>query len=546
MAALILPSRRGVQPQHPVEVDWSNPLTSGLVLDIGANTALRDVVSGRAPSWTAGAAEYTSNKYGRAVNFAADVVSFGDVEFFPSSTATFLIVDKPATLTQAAGLVNKRLSASSQHSFSIGYNYNSSSELCIDIGSATGSAVAISYRFSLSKFSTNGNIIAVVIDVSAGSGAKVRLFVNGVEETSKTVAIDTVLAAIPNTTAPFELGRVNNGAIYYTGHISKVAAWSRALSASECKAISADVWQLSSRSNRGIYFLPSDAGGGATAYSLTASHGIYTLTGQDAGLTYTAGAQSYSLTVDHGSYSLSGQDATLTYAPGSGAYSLIAEAGVYSLSGQDALTTVGRNLAVETGSYALSGQSAGLVFGRRMAADVGAYAFTGQDAALTFTGANAYSLTAEPGLYSIDGQDADISTTATAPSGGRGFTFQKWKPKLWWVRKPRSLDEEEAEEKLEAAAQAIAKVAAKQIKRIKPGQPVAVTKPQKAEVREAIAPLVADMPGFDWVGVYKAILERLAQEKAEQEREALRMAQIEIERIRQIDDEEVLMLLMEI
>jgi hypothetical protein len=128
----------------------------------------------------------------------------------------------------------------------------------------------------------------------------------------------------------------------------------------------------------------------------------------------------------------------------------------------------------------------------------------------------------------------------------RGFTFQKWKPKLWWVRKPRSLDEEEAEEKLEAAAQEIAKVAAKQIKRIKPGQPVAVTKPQKAEVREAIALLVADMPGFDWVGVYKAIIERLAQEKAEQEREALRMAQIEIERIRQIDDEEVLMLLMEI
>ena len=183
-----------------------------------------------------------------------------------------------------------------------------------------------------------------------------------------------------------------------------------------------------------------------------------------------------------------------------------------------------------------------------LTAETGAYTLDGIDAGLTYTsnGPTNYTLTCETGSYSIDGGDANFLVNGVASVASRGFTFQKWKPKLWWVRKPRSLDEEEAEEKLEAAAQEIAKVAAKQIKRIKPGQPVAVTKPQKAEVREAIAPLVAEMPGFDWVGVYKAILERLAQEKAEQEREALRMAQIEIERIRQIDDEEVLMLLMEL
>lgn len=39
MAALILPSRRVVQPQGPVEIDWSNPITRGLVaclVDLGS------------------------------------------------------------------------------------------------------------------------------------------------------------------------------------------------------------------------------------------------------------------------------------------------------------------------------------------------------------------------------------------------------------------------------------------------------------------------------------------------------------------------------
>lgn len=410
MAALILPSRRIAQPQQGAVIDWSNPLSSGLVLDVGANTAFRDSVANRSPSWTVGSPEYASNKYGRAVNFSSDVVSFGDVELFPSATATLLIIDKPVNLTQAAGLVNKRPSATSQHSLSIGYNYNSSSELCVDIGSATGAAVAISYRFSLSKFSTNGNIIFVVIDVGAGSGAKVRLFVNGVEETSKTVGIDTVLSAIPNTTAPFEIGRVNNGTNYYAGHINRVAAWSRALSWAEVAALYENPWQLFRPLNRSIYFLPAESGVGSTAYSLTAAHGSYSLSGQAVTLTPTFHR---SLALAEGSYTLSGQAVGLTYMPGSGAYGLTLDAGQYTLAGQGLATRVERQLTAAAGVFTLAGGVVGLTVARQLAASAGTYTITGQDIALTFVGATHYSLPLGAGAYIVQGQDVVLRGPTT-------------------------------------------------------------------------------------------------------------------------------------
>lgn len=276
MSALVLATQRTAQPQGAAPIDWGNPLSRGLVLDAGAHSALRDLVSNRPPSWTAGTPEYAVNKYGRALNFASDVASFGDVELFPSTTATWLIVDKPVNLTQAAGLVNKRLSASSQHAYSIGYNYNSSSELCVDLGGVGGSSVAISYRFALTKFSTNGNIIVVVIDVAAGAGQKVRLYVNGVEETSRVVGADNALSSITNTTAPVELGRVNNGTIYYTGHINRVAAWSRALSPQEAASVSANQWQLFKPVERRIW-VPASTGGGDVSVTFNRTDAADTL-----------------------------------------------------------------------------------------------------------------------------------------------------------------------------------------------------------------------------------------------------------------------------
>ena len=288
-----------------------------------------------------------------------------------------------------------------------------------------------------------------------------------------------------------------------------------------------------------------EAGSGATAYSLTADSGSYSLSGQDAGLTYSAGSASYTLTADAGSYSMTGRDAGLAYAPGAGSYSLTAEFGSYSLSGVDASVKAGRNLHAEFGSYGLAGQAAGVVVGRRVAGEFGAYALTGQDATLTSIGGVAYSLTAEAGLYSIDGQDAGLGGPAVAQ--GHGFVLVDFEPRLWWKRKPKALDEQEAAEKIASVARQIERVAVKQVKAGRVVQPV-VSKPAKAEILQAIAPQLQQMPGFDPVELYRAILERLIQQEQQRqaEQQAQQIAAQEIERIRlmELDEDETIILLM--
>lgn len=130
---------------------------------------------------------------------------------------------------------------------------------------------------------------------------------------------------------------------------------------------------------------------------------------------------------------------------------------------------------------------------------------------------------------------------------GHGFVLVDFDPRLWWRRKPKALDEQEAAEKIASVARQIERVAVKQVKAGRVVQPV-VSKPAKAEILQAIAPQLQQMPGFDPVELYRAILERLI--KQEQQRQAEQQAQQiaaqEIERIRlmELDEDETIILLM--
>jgi hypothetical protein len=197
------------------------------------------------------------------------------------------------------------------------------------------------------------------------------------------------------------------GTTYWSGFIGAFLAWDRALSDAEIASISANPWQLFKPVQRRAWF-DASAGGGGTAYTLTADVGAYSLSGIDAGV-----IASRRLTADVGSYGLTGQDATLTYTPASGAYTLTADVGTYNLSGVDAATIAARRVTADVGSYGLTGQDAAFVLARRLTADYGTYSLTGQDATLTATGAIAYTLAAEYGLYSVAGQNAEL----IAPSG---------------------------------------------------------------------------------------------------------------------------------
>lgn len=95
--------------------------------------------------------------------------------------------------------------------------------------------------------------------------------------------------------------------------------------------------------------------GGGPTYSLTASYGSYSVTGQTATVSLDR-----VLTASYGAYSLTGQSATLTYA---GAYVITAQSGSYSLTGQSATLLMGRLLSAQNGVYSVAGQAADIVVG---------------------------------------------------------------------------------------------------------------------------------------------------------------------------------------
>lgn len=137
---------------------------------------------------------------------------------------------------------------------------------------------------------------------------------------------------------------------------------------------------------------------------------------------------------------------------------------------------------------------------------------------------------------------AEILGDGISPETGspHGFVITDTAPKLWWQRKPKALDEEEAEQKVAQVVRVVERIALSQVEAEQP----APAKAQKREVREAIAPLVAEMPGFDWMTLYRTILIELG--RRQQEQQAAELAQIEIARIQAMrrDEDDVLILLM--
>jgi len=94
---------------------------------------------------------------------------------------------------------------------------------------------------------------------------------------------------------------------------------------------------------------------GATNYSLLGNVGTYTVSGQAASIFKTK-----VIAADFGSYSITGQNATITYNTGGVNYSLVADKGDYTYTGQSASLLRSKVILANNGTYTLSGQNATL------------------------------------------------------------------------------------------------------------------------------------------------------------------------------------------
>jgi hypothetical protein len=205
---------------------------------------------------------------------------------------------------------------------------------------------------------------------------------------------------------------------------------------------------------------------------LTATHGLYTLTGQNATVKVAR-----LMSAGFGAYAITGQSATLLKTVAGTAYAMTAQAGTYALSGKASSLTVSRGLTATHGLYTITGQNATVQVSRTLSAQFGAFAITGQDATMVWAGsAVAYAMSASAGLYGIAGSAAILTYHRFVPaplpsiagngnlSGFEGFygrrpakkrkTLQEKKRVLidYAAIERKRLEEEEAKRKAEELA----------------------------------------------------------------------------------------------
>lgn len=153
---------------------------------------------------------------------------------------------------------------------------------------------------------------------------------------------------------------------------------------------------------------------GATAYTLSASAGSFSATGQAASTSF-----SRSLSASAGSFALTGESATPSHGR-----SLSAASGAFSLTGVPASTSYARSLSASHGSFALTGESASTAFSRTLPASAGSFLFTGQAATLTESSAGtAYTLTASAGAFSVSGVPASTSYARKMSASSGAFAL---------------------------------------------------------------------------------------------------------------------------
>lgn len=125
-----------------------------------------------------------------------------------------------------------------------------------------------------------------------------------------------------------------------------------------------------------------------------------------------------------------------------------------------------------------------------------------------------------------------------APPTLGGFVIVDTAPRLWWKRKPKALPEEEAEQQVRRVAGVIERIAREQVAS---PEPVSV---QREQARQAVAPLVRDMPGFDWSAMYRAAIAALIQQRLEEQARLIAAQEMERIRLFEADEDDVLILLM--
>lgn len=138
---------------------------------------------------------------------------------------------------------------------------------------------------------------------------------------------------------------------------------------------------------------------GTSAQRLVPGSGVY----------QEAVSSGYTLTASVGAFTLTGNATGLK-----AARKLVGTTNSYALTGNAAGLRRGMRLAASVGAFTLTGVAAGLRAARVLQASVGTYALTGNAAGLTYAPITGYTLTAGVGEFTLTGVDAQLTKGSRA------------------------------------------------------------------------------------------------------------------------------------
>ncbi len=264
MAALILPSRRVVQPQGPVEIDGGSPLGKSLGFSVSDFTG-RDVVGQRLVTRSASLA-YGTTALGRGFSSAANAAFSAPLDLSGTSEITVAFILKRNTATGTQVLVEHTINQNNQAgSFLI---YTDTTNFLASISNGIGGAASFNVASCAAPAVGRTTKVVVTLARRGTSAQACRIWYDGVEQVTSQPNTGSISGNFANSTTYF-FGRAA-ASLFANGVIHDAAIWLRSLADAEVAQWSANPWQLFRPIQRRIW-VPV-AGGAATLTVADASH----------------------------------------------------------------------------------------------------------------------------------------------------------------------------------------------------------------------------------------------------------------------------------
>ena len=256
-------STRVIQPTGPVEIDWANPLSSGLGFNL-CNFLRRDTAGDALITRTANL-EQSTTTLGQGLSSAANAAFSAPLNLSSTNAITAAFIYRPVSNTGTQVVFEHTTNINNQVGSCIVYFDGSTLEATVASGGGAFNVV----RCPAPAVGSTTKIVVTLERI--GSSAKAsRIWFNGVEQATTAGTAASVSGNFANSTTYF-LGR-GASSLFANGVIHDISIWLRKISDDEVGQWSDGPWALYRPAERRVWLSDvAGGGGGGVTGSLNAT-----------------------------------------------------------------------------------------------------------------------------------------------------------------------------------------------------------------------------------------------------------------------------------